>query len=148
MQQKYSWSRLSVDLIMWHKYLGGLSSGFTCISYGKSDFLIPCPELIRVCEISNCHVLHCPYIPTPISSRNLYAVRFVKPLLIFALRSTINNEFVPQLSWHKIRSISGVIVMVNYSVTSRRLQESNFLSESEWNAVRHFSTSLLVMVNV
>ena len=28
------------------------------------------PELIRVYEISICHVLHCPYIPTPISSRN------------------------------------------------------------------------------
>ena len=46
------------------KIYGGLSSEFTCISYEKSDFLIPCPELIRVSEIiiSICHVLHCPYL--------------------------------------------------------------------------------------
>ena len=48
---------------------------------------------------------------------------FVKPLLIVALRSTINTESIPQLSWRKIRSISGVIVMVNYAVPSRRLQD-------------------------
>ena len=52
------------------KISGGPSSGFTCISYEKSDFLTSCPGLIRVYEISICHVLHCPYIPTPISSRN------------------------------------------------------------------------------
>ena len=49
---------------------GGLSSGFICISYEKFDFLTPCPELIMVYKTSICHVLHCPYIPTPISSRN------------------------------------------------------------------------------
>ena len=47
---------------------GGPSSGFTCISYENSDFLTSCPGLIMVYEISICHVLHCPYIPTPISS--------------------------------------------------------------------------------
>ena len=52
------------------KISGGLSSGFTCISHEKSDFLTPCPELIKVAEISICNVLHCPYIPTPISSHN------------------------------------------------------------------------------
>ena len=42
---------------------------------------------------------------------------------ISALRSTINTESVPQLSWCKIQSISGFIVIVNYAVTSCRLQE-------------------------
>ena len=65
----YSWSRSSGDLITWHKYLGD-SSGFTCISYEKSYFLTPCPELIKVYKISICLVLRCPYILTPISSRN------------------------------------------------------------------------------
>ena len=40
-------------------------------------------------------------------------------------RSTINTESVPQLSWRKIRSISGFILVVDYAVTSRRLKESN-----------------------
>ena len=43
---------------------------------------------------------------------------------MFALRSTINAEFVPQVSWRKIRSILDFIVIVDYAVTSRRLQES------------------------
>ena len=51
-------------------------------------------------------------------------MRFVKPPLISALRSTINTETVPQMSWCEIRSISGFIVIVIYAVTSRRLQES------------------------
>ena len=46
---------------------------------------------------------------------------FVKPILIIALRSTINTESVPQLSWRKIRSTSGFIVIVNDAVMSRRL---------------------------
>ena len=48
-----------------------MSSGFTCISYEKSDFSIPCPELIRDSEISICHVLHCPSFPITISYRIL-----------------------------------------------------------------------------
>ena len=94
-------------------------------------FFTPCPEIIRVYEISFCHVcnLHCPYIPTPISSCNFWksAMRFVKPPLIFALSLMINTYSVPQLSWRKIRSISGFIVIANYAVTSRRLQEYDFL---------------------
>ena len=43
---------------------------FTCISYEKSDFLIPCPKLIRISEISIWCVLHCPSILTLISSHN------------------------------------------------------------------------------
>ena len=35
----------------------------------------------------------------------------------------INTETVPQMSWRKIRSISGFIVIVIYAVTSRQLQE-------------------------
>ena len=46
-----------------------------------------------------------------------------KSLLIVALRSTINTESVPQLSWPKIWSISGIIVLVNYAMTSRWLWE-------------------------
>ena len=52
-------------------------------------------------------------------------MRFVNPPLISALRSTINTETVPQMSWRKTRSISGfiVILIVMYAMTSRRLQE-------------------------
>ena len=50
-------------------------------------------------------------------------MRFVIPPLISALRSTINTETVPQMSWSKIRSISGFILIVIYDVTSCRLQE-------------------------
>ena len=91
----------------------------------KIRFFIPCSVLIRVSDISICHVLYCPYTPTPISSRTFWqsAVGFVKPLLIVALRSTKNTEFISQVSWRTIRSISGFIVIVNYAVTSRRLQE-------------------------
>ena len=55
-------------------------------------------------------------------------MRFVKPPLISALRSTINTETVPQMSWRKIRSFSGFIVIVIYAVTSRRLQECQTLN--------------------
>ena len=55
------WSR---DINFW-----GTVLGITSISYEKSNFLTSCPGLIRIYEISICHVLHCPYIPTPISSR-------------------------------------------------------------------------------
>ena len=54
-------------------------------------------------------------------------IRFVKPPLIFALNSTINTDSVPKLSRRKIRSISGFIVIANYAVTLRRLQEYDFL---------------------
>ena len=50
-------------------------------------------------------------------------MRFVKPPLISALRSTINTDTVPQMSWRKIWSISGFILIAIYAVTSRRLQE-------------------------
>ena len=39
----------------------------------------------------------------------------------FLLESTIINESVPQLSWGKIQSILGVMVLVNYDVTSCQL---------------------------
>ena len=32
-----------------------------------------------------------------------------------ALRSTINTEFVSQVSWRKIRIVSGFIVLINYA---------------------------------
>ena len=51
-------------------------------------------------------------------------MRFVKPLLKVALRSTINTKFISQVSWRKIRSILDFIVIVNNTVTSCRLQES------------------------
>ena len=52
-------------------------------------------------------------------------MRIAKFLVIHvvALRSTINTEFVSQVSWRKIRIVSGFIVFINYAVTSRRLQE-------------------------
>ena len=92
----------------------------------KIWFFYPMHILIRVSDFSICHVLYCPSTPTPISSRTFWlsAMGFVKPLLyIVALRSTINTEFISQVSWRKIRSISGFIVIVNYAVTSRLLQE-------------------------
>ena len=50
-----------------------------------------------------------------------------KSLVIVALRSTINSytAFVSQVSWRKIRIVSGFIVLIIYAVTSRRIQESN-----------------------
>ena len=60
-------------------------------------------------------------------------MRFVKHLLIFALRSTINTQFVSQVSWRKIQSISDFIVIVTYAVTLCRLQEyCSFLTASIW----------------
>ena len=50
-------------------------------------------------------------------------MRFVKPPLIFALRSTINTESVPKVSRRKIWSVSGFMVIVNHAMTSRQLQE-------------------------
>ena len=49
----------------------------------------------------------------------------------------INTESVPKVSRRKIRSVSGFIVIVNYAVTSRRLQESaNPLSGMSFTARR------------
>ena len=42
-------------------------------------------------------------------------------LIIVALRSAINTESVPKVSWRKIWSISGFMVSFNYTVTSRQL---------------------------
>ena len=46
--------------------------------------------------------------------------------LIVVSSSTINTDFISQVSRRKIRSISGLIAIVNYTVTSRRLQESGY----------------------
>ena len=62
-------------------------------------------------------------------------MRFVKPPHIFALRSTINTESVPKVSRRKIRSVSGFIVIVNYAVTSRRLQEYHTMHVNIWLVV-------------
>ena len=67
----YSWSRSSGDLITWHKFLGTIL-GIYLHFLRKIRFFKLCPELIRIYEISICEVLHCPYIPTPISSRNFW----------------------------------------------------------------------------
>ena len=54
-------------------------------------------------------------------------MRFAKSLVIVALKSTINTEFVSQVSWHKIHVyglfLALLIVLIIYAVTSRRLQE-------------------------
>ena len=88
----------------------------------KIRFLTPClSDFYHVF----CHVLHCLNISSHISSRNVWlsAVRFLKPPLIFAFRSTINTESVPQVSWRKIWSISDFIVIVIFAVTSRQHQK-------------------------
>ena len=61
----------------------------------------------------------------------VYYDRFVFLLFILDVvdriaigESTINTETVPQMSRRKIRSFFGLIVIVIYAVTSRRLQES------------------------
>ena len=59
---------------MCQKYLGDCPRDLPAFPMKKSDFLIPCPKLIRVSEITICHVLHCPSIPTPISSRNFLII--------------------------------------------------------------------------
>ena len=41
-------------------------TGVLCTVCGAQVYLTSCPGLIRVYEISICHVLHCPYILTPI----------------------------------------------------------------------------------
>ena len=57
------------DINIWGTVLG-IYRHF--LSTKNPIFLTPCPKLIRVYEISICHVLHCPYIPTPISSSNFW----------------------------------------------------------------------------
>ena len=88
----------SKSVIRWFGHVayisGGLSSGFTCISYEKSDLLIPCPKLIRDTEISICHVLHCPSFPTPISYRVL--------IICFDICKTLSYSCIDVKDKHRV----------------------------------------------
>ena len=60
----------------------------------KIRFFNPIPGLIRFYEISICHVLHCPYTPTLISSRDFWysPERFVKPPLIHCICIEVKDK--------------------------------------------------------
>ena len=56
MDIKHSRSWSSRDLITRHKYLRDCPRDLHAFPVKISDFLIPCPELIKVSDISICHV--------------------------------------------------------------------------------------------
>ena len=73
---------------------------------------------------------------------------FVKPLLLVALRSTINTEYITQLSWRKIQNISGFIVMVNYAVPSRRLQHYHWAAWKTYPSDIYIFPSLFMRFHI